>query len=272
METLSTNIDSNHVEEEASGDNVVQSEARFYVGIITYNRADRLANLLGNEKFWAALKSVNGTVVFINPSSTDSTAVLLESIKKRNAVVRHTQDVNLVACRMRMTDLVFGLGLDVDDIFLFLDDDAIVEDENVFMYIRKIFDEHPEVGVAGQEAFFMDPGLTRFVRADKMVPCPVDTVSGSVHAVRGMVILEGVEYNQDYQPCWHEDTDFNFQAKEHGWTIWGFPRDVGIHHDSHRKTPDTVYYRNMAFLQARWGNKGLTEVENEDGTDCNTTD
>lgn len=233
-----------------------------HIGIISFDRLDMLKRLITGEHFIADAQAHDARVFVLDQGSADGTGDWLAAYRApyRLSFWESGQYLNLVASRLRVCDRLLGAGLARDDVLIMLDDDCWISKPGWIAALTEQL-KQPGVGITGQEAFAIAEGWSGFTRVDGRMPGACDVVSGSIVAVRGEVLHAGVEYDMMFQPCWHEDSDFCLQARAKGYAVHGVPRTIGIEHDSHRKVPDTIYYRNLHFLRARHGGKLLIEAE-----------
>jgi hypothetical protein len=127
--------------------------------------------------------------------------------------------------RKALTELLMQLGLQRDDVIVYLDDDIEIEAHDwLIKLVEPLLCGQSISGVAGRD-------LT-----EDLLTVPVngrnnaDYVSGGWCAIKGHVFLDGCMFDEQYNPNYFEDVDLCFQAREKSMSIYAVG-DIGLRHE-----------------------------------------
>lgn len=232
-----------------------------YVCVLTHNRLEKVQRCMMTIQ--PAITAEKAMLCVLDQASTDGTAAFLRQVSDAGAIqILKLSKENLMAIGGRHTQIewLVGGGLAPDDVVVFLDSDVVAVEHDWLSNLIKPLN-HPNIDICGVYGRNIMRNWKGFV-TPHLVPHYVDVVSGGMTAVTGAVLLEGVNYDLDYLPFWHADSDFVLQARSKGFYAWCCG-DVGLRHTPEHHETDELYFRNFEKLKSKWAGKGLVKHERE---------
>ena len=231
---------------------------RVLVGILTFNRLKMLRSLIDNPLFWSGIDHL---FVF-SQASADGTDEWLTEYQanhpdKPMTVWQSWQNRMAIGGRQRMIDRMIGWGLQADDAVIMLDDDMMCISPEWSQRLVQPLRDDTKVGAVGVQGYFVGFGEEAFNDAPTG---EVDVVNGGWTAYRGQVFLEGVEFDQQYYPFWHCDSDLAMQIREKGYKIISVG-PVGLAHAAHHPKVTNLWEERRQIFVNKWQGKGLTRNE-----------
>lgn len=192
--------------------------------IITYNRPeDMLAlaqNIIGLEGFTEWVEEV----IIVNNRSTVSYQLLEDFIAAHPSIpFRYiVAPENLGVARGRN----YAARLSRAPILVFLDDDALVRNDNALPAIAAIFNENPAIGIAAFSIHYYSTGELqvnafphkRFAERKAWPNFDTAYFSGAAHAIRRSVFEEAGYYPENFF-YGMEEYDLSYRALDKGFTI-----------------------------------------------------
>jgi GT2 family glycosyltransferase len=192
--------------------------------IITYNRPEDILALADNISRLEGLGELVEEVIIVNNRSSASYAPLEAymadhpSIPFRYVVAPE----NLGVSRGRN----YAVRLSRAPILVFLDDDALVRNNNALPAIAGIFEDNPAIGIAAFKIFYYSTGELQInafphKRFEERKDWPhFDTAyfSGAAHAIRRSVFEEAGYYPENFF-YGMEEYDLSYRAIDKGYTI-----------------------------------------------------
>lgn len=233
-----------------------------YVAIVTYQRLPKLRNLVDNPYFW---NGIDRCFILNQGGKTDETAVWLTDYKTKNpskplTIYHSWQNLRAIGGRQRLIDRMYNT-IKPDDVIITLDDDVMVYSG---MWAKR-FTQHfknSQVGAVGVQGYFVTPTwITPIFREwEGETFGNVDIVNGGWTAYRGSVFLGGCEYDQQYYPFWHCDSDFAMQVRQLGYEVWTIP-NPGLAHEPHHRDIGPAFRQREEIFRKKWEGKGLLRFE-----------
>jgi GT2 family glycosyltransferase len=192
--------------------------------IITYNRPEDMLALADNISRLEGIGDLVEEVIIVNNRSTVSyTALEVFIAKHPNLPFRYVvAPENLGVSRGRN----YAVLLSQAPILVFLDDDALIRNNNALPAIAGIFEENPAIGIAAFKIFYYSTGELQVnafphKRFEERKDWPhFDTAyfSGAAHAIRRSVFEEAGYYPENFF-YGMEEYDLSYRAIDKGYTI-----------------------------------------------------
>jgi GT2 family glycosyltransferase len=223
--------------------------------IITYNRPDDALELAVNISRLEGLGELVEEVIIVNNRSSVSYQVLEEYIKAHPEVpFRYfVTEENLGVSRGRN----YAIRQSRAPIIVFLDDDALIRNNNALPAVIDIFNEGPAIGIAAFKVYYHSTGELqenafphkRFVERKNWPQFDTYYFSGCAHAIRRSV-FDTVGYYPENFFYGMEEYDLSYRALHAGYTIRYDDRVIISHKESPagRLTP-------REKLRGMWVNK-----------------
>lgn len=158
------------------------------------------------------------------------------------------------------------------DIFCFIDDDAIFQDDDAISHLVAAFETHPGVGIIATQVFDHYPSghirlylpftQRQMKRNPRLViePQPISYYLGTCHAIRRQVVTTCGGY-QKFTKFGEEELDMSYRAIEAGFSLLYWP-PVVVHHfpqpsvvdrrPKHRHAELYYHTRNRFYLAYRY--------------------
>ena len=198
---------------------------KIIIAIATLGQQANIEKLL-NIFFWNAVSRYDATVHIL--SQIDP--IRLKA--KRGLIVDYSPAaLGCGGARQKIVDYHMAQGLKEDDCIVFLDDDIEVYSPD---WLEKLIAPLSQgFAISGVEGRKLSKKLPVIASKD------YDYVSGGWCAMRGEVFLSipRCRFDPQFNPCYWEDSDINFQAKAKGLSI-ACVGDIGLSHVSELK-PNT---------------------------------
>ena len=246
---------------------------RYTVVILTYdNRLEALQRCV--EKVLAGSAASDGEfeIIVVNNGSTDDTRTWLQQVAGVTAEegltpvkAIHLAENEGVCARNH------GLRMARGEFIIQIDDDVLVTPGFDRILLAPFLD--PDVGASGQHGFYQEQTWRKLID-DRRRPQPgqyADLLMGFCWAWRNMpppghpYCTPRFRYDPDFNPFWHEESDFQMQIRHAGYRLAVTP-EVAVHrtlHDwkeTHADGPQTgitIAKRNFYRLEDKWKDKGL---------------
>ena len=192
--------------------------------IITYNRPEDMLALALNISGLEGIGDWIEEVIIVNNRSTVSYAPLEAYVADHPSIpFRYiVAPENLGVSRGRN----YAIRLSRSPILVFLDDDALVRNNNALPAISAIFDEDPAIGIAAFKIYYYSSGELqvnafphkRFAERKDRRHFDTAYFSGAAHAIRRSVFGEAGFYPENFF-YGMEEYDLSYRAIEKGFTI-----------------------------------------------------
>jgi GT2 family glycosyltransferase len=190
--------------------------------IITYNRPEDMLALARNISSLEGVSDWVEEVIIVNNSSTVSYSALEVFIAKHPLFKYVVAQENLGVSRGRNTAVMLSAA----PILVFLDDDALVRNDNALPAIAAIFEENPAIGIAAFSIYYYSTGELqvnafphkRFAERKDWPHFDTAYFSGAAHAIRRPVFEEAGYYPEDFF-YGMEEYDLSYRALDQGFTI-----------------------------------------------------
>jgi GT2 family glycosyltransferase len=192
--------------------------------IITYNRPDDLLALARNISELNGVSEWVEEVIIVNNRSTVSYQPLEDFIAAHQDIPfrYYIAPENLGVSRGRN----LGISLSRAPILVFLDDDALVRNDNALPAIAAIFDGDPAIGIAAFSIYYHSTGELqvnafphkRFAERKDRPHFDTAYFSGAAHAIRRSVFEKAGYYPEDFF-YGMEEYDLSYRAIDKGFTI-----------------------------------------------------
>lgn len=169
-----------------------------------------------------------------------------------------------------------GLRKARGELLALLNEDTVVR-ENWLAELAQAFEMDAKIGIVGCKILFADGrtiqhagGIMRYPQAlpdhygygqldegqhDQMRE--VDYVTGAALAIRRSLFEEIGNFDEEFFPCYYEETDLCFRGREAGYKVVYLPQAVVIHHESATMKRDSYNYhramhRNRLRFILKW--------------------
>lgn len=205
--------------------------------IITYDRPEDAVDLAGNISRLEDLDRLVEEVIFVNNRSTVSYRVLEDFIAAHPAVpFRYViAPENLGVSRGRN----YAITLSKAPILFFLDDDALIRNNDALPAIAAIFEENPAVGIAAFKVYYYSTGglqanafpHKRFAERKDWPHFDTAYFSGCAHAIRRGVFEKTGVYPENFF-YGMEEYDLSYRTLDAGYVIRYDDRVVILHKES----------------------------------------
>ena len=192
--------------------------------VITYNRPDDMLALVQNISRLEGFPDWVEEVIIVNNQSTVSYQPVTEFIASHPGLPIRYQlaPENLGVSRGRN----YAVRLSHSPILVFLDDDALIRNDDALPAIAAIFDEQPAVGIAAFKVYYYSTGEMqvnafphkRFAERKDWPHFDAAYFSGCAHAIRRTVFDEAGYYPEDFF-YGMEEYDLSYRALDKGYTI-----------------------------------------------------
>jgi GT2 family glycosyltransferase len=227
-----------------------------YIGILTMNPIGKFLRCI--ESIAHVMRSEDVALITLLQENADTWEPARQIIERmpegsRDRAITITSVVNLGCAggRQKIVDEIKRVwGLQPDDVIVFLDDDIYAANE--FKWLNKLteplFTDRADIAGVGGRRVTSDYMTVE----DNENP---DYVSGGWCAISGRVFLSGVQFDQQFNPNYWEDTDLCYQARARGFRIEAV-RGVGLVHDHHDISAESVnlILRNRQLFMKKWEN------------------
>lgn len=223
-----------------------------YVCISALKRHENLVRLL-SDKYWESVKGedLKTLVVFQDPDM-DSVDPIIQYLNGRTLLHLLPTNLGCAGSRKLSVHLAYSVGIDRGDIFVFLDDDCIIDSDQWLPRLLAPL-ENPRVGISGVDGRMVTADyMTIPVARHETLGCHPDYVSGGRCAIRSEVFFSGCEFDVRFNPNYWEDVDLCFQARRRGFIV-AVADDVGILHEDHAPTTKHALESRQHFI-AKWKN------------------
>ncbi len=220
----------------------------------------------------------NYEVIVVDNASSDGSPELVEGCFPQVKLIRNQRNLGTAGGRN------VGLQKARGELIALLDNDTIVR-ENWLAELARAFEMDPKIGIVGCKILFADGitiqhagGIIRYPQAlpdhygygqrdegqyDQMRE--VDYVTGAAHAIRRSLLEEIGYLDEGFFPCYYEEVDLCFRAREAGYKVVYLPQAVVLHHESATmKRGSYNYHRAMhrnrlRFILKRYSFQQLKE-------------
>jgi len=192
--------------------------------IITYNRPGDMLELAQNISRLAGIAEWVEEVIVVNNRSSVSYAPVEAYIAEHPEIpFRYVvAPENLGVSRGRN----YAVHLSRAPILVFLDDDALVRNDDALPSIAAIFEENPAIGIAAFKIFYSSTGELQvnafphkqFDRRKDWSHFDTAYFSGAAHAIRRSVFETAGYYPEDFF-YGMEEYDLSYRALDKGYTI-----------------------------------------------------
>jgi GT2 family glycosyltransferase len=192
--------------------------------IITYNRPEDMLALARNISGLEGISEWVEEVIIVNNRSTASYQPLEDFIAAHpdTPFRYYIAPDNLGVSGGRN----LGISLSRAPILVFLDDDALIRNDNALPAIAAIFDENPAIGIVAFSIYYYSTGglqvnafpHKRFAERKDWPRFDTAYFSGAAHAIRRTVFEEAGYYPEDFF-YGMEEYDLSYRALEKGFTI-----------------------------------------------------
>jgi GT2 family glycosyltransferase len=223
--------------------------------IITYNRPEDMSALAQNISGLEGFSEWVEEVIIVNNCSTVSYQPLEDFIAAHPSIpFRYiVAPENLGVSRGRN----YAVRLSRAPILVFLDDDALVRNDNALPAIAAIFNENPAIGIAAFKIYYYSTGELqvnafphkRFAERKDSPHFDTAYFSGAAHAIRRSVFEKAGYYPENFF-YGMEEYDLSYRALDKGYSIRYDDRVIILHKESPagRLTP-------REKLRGMWVNK-----------------
>lgn len=192
--------------------------------IITYNRPDDMLALAQNIGRLEGVGEWVEEVIIVNNQSTISYQPVTDFIASHPDLPfrYHLAPDNLGVSRGRN----YAVRLSRSPILVFLDDDALIRNDNALSAITAIFDEQTTIGIAAFKVYYYSTGEMqvnafphkRFAERKDWPHFDTAYFSGCAHAIRRSVFDEAGYYPENFF-YGMEEYDLSYRALDKGYTI-----------------------------------------------------
>jgi GT2 family glycosyltransferase len=192
--------------------------------IITYNRPQDMLELAHNISELEGIGEWVEEVIIVNNRSSVSYAPVEAYIAEHPGTpFRYVvAPENLGVSRGRN----FAIRLSRSPILIFLDDDALIRNNDALPAIKAIFEENPAIGIAAFKIYYYSTGELqvnafphkRFAERKDWTQFDTAYFSGAAHAIRRSVFEEAGYYPEDFF-YGMEEYDLSYRALDKGYTI-----------------------------------------------------
>ena len=192
--------------------------------IITYNRPEDMLDLALNISELKGIREWVEEVIIVNNRSSVSYAPVEAYIAEHPEIpFRYVvAPENLGVSRGRN----YAVRLSRSPILVFLDDDAVVRNNDALPAIAAIFEENPGVGIAAFKIYYYSTGELqvnafphkRFAERKDWAHFDTAYFSGAAHAIRRSVFEEAGYYPENFF-YGMEEYDLSYRALDKGYTI-----------------------------------------------------
>lgn len=192
--------------------------------IITYNRPEDMLALAHNISRLEGIGDWVEEVIVVNNRSTVSYQPVYDFIAANPQVPFHIHVApdNLGVSRGRN----YAISLSHAPILVFLDDDALIRNNDALPAIAAIFEENAAIGIAAFKIYYHSTGELqvnafphkRFGERKDRAHFDTAYFSGAAHAIRRSVFEEAGYYPEDFF-YGMEEYDLSYRAIDKGFTI-----------------------------------------------------
>jgi GT2 family glycosyltransferase len=225
--------------------------------IITYNRPDDMLALADNISRLAGTAELLEEVIIVNNHSSVSYQALEAFIRAHPEIpFRYVESAeNLGVSRGRN----YAVRLTRAPILFFLDDDALIRNDDALPALLDIFTRGPAIGIAAFKVFYLSTGELqqnafphkRFAERKDWPHFDTAYFSGCAHAIRRSVFEEAGFYPENFF-YGMEEYDLSYRALDKGYTI-RYDDRVSIWH----KESPSGRLANREKLRGMWVNKSI---------------
>lgn len=190
--------------------------------IITYNRPEDMLALARNISRLDDFEKWVEEVIILNNHSTVSYEEVKVFIAKHPIFRYEELTENLGVSRGRNAAVMISKA----PILVFLDDDALVRNNDALPAIAAIFEENPAIGIAAFKIYYHSTGELqvnafphkRFDQRKDWHHFDTAYFSGAAHAIRRSVFDDAGYYPENFF-YGMEEYDLSYRALDHGYTI-----------------------------------------------------
>lgn len=212
--------------------------------IITYNRPEDALDLAKNIAQLSSLEELVEEVIIVNNKSSVSYQVLEDFIAANPSVpFRYfVTEENLGVSRGRN----YAIRQSKAPLLFFLDDDALLRNQDALLSVVRLFEELPAVGIGAFKVYYASTGEMqvnafphkRFAERKDWPSFDTYYFSGCAHVIRRSV-FDAVGYYPENFFYGMEEYDLSFRALDAGFTIRYSDSVVVVHKESPtgRQTP-----------------------------------
>ncbi|MCC6243385.1 MAG: glycosyltransferase [Gemmatimonadaceae bacterium] len=203
-------------------------------------------------------------VVILDNGSVDGTREWLATLDDARVTVHcSTENRGVAGGRNDLVRLI-GARVPDDGLIIFIDNDLELFPGWLAPF-RRLFAEHPNVGMASCSGFEMvvHESHRELLSYPGLIPMPVDVASGGYACcVRPAVFRAIGAYDEALNPFWHEDDDITVRTRAAGWDAYAVPNLAVVHHGhkSGAANPALAHRGSLAkqaYLVAKWRANGL---------------
>jgi GT2 family glycosyltransferase len=205
----------------------------------------------------------NFVLIMIDNGSSDGTPIYLSefSTKHDNVIfVANDENLGVIGGRNQGYEMYKNLP-DAPDYFMFLDNDQYVQSGWLEHHHEVL--EAGDFDIVGVEAWLIDH------RCVPVMQCKKPSDAFSYVGCGGMLIKREVTdkigmFDSGFNPCYFEDPDFCYRAREAGFKIgWNYkPRLIHLAHQTLGVNPRKREYflKSHAYFKSKWHKKSMKPI------------
>lgn len=183
---------------------------KIHLCVATLGKQDMVDRLFSN-RLWRSIFNQVEMIVMVSqlksveipqPNWVGGSYRIMQRVTARN--------LGCAGARQWMVDYLMAQGLGRDDVIIFLDDDVIVK--HVDWLEALVEPLRGEYSISGFDGRDVTPDYLTVTCRD----IHPQYLSGGWCAIRGDVFLDGVKFDETFNPCYYEDVDIGFQCQQLG--------------------------------------------------------